>query len=86
MCFRLNQVYMCLSQTYLSIHLAELSYTPVHFVVSPMGFLISSVQNLLLGLTPEKFGKFPDESSSPHWGTETGCLNHVWSDISDNVL
>ena len=50
--------------------------SPVGFVVSPVGFLISPEENLLLGLTPEKFGKFgifSCESSSPHRGTEAGC-------------
>ena len=45
-------------------------------ISSPVGFLISPEENLLLGLTPEKFGKFgifSCESSSPHRGTEAGC-------------
>ena len=58
---------------------------PVGFVVSPMSFLISPVENLLLGLTTEKFWKFGifyGTSSGPHRGTETGCIlsytsNHI---------
>ena len=47
------------------------------FILSPAGFFISPVRNLLLDLTPENFLKFeifPGESSRPHRGTETGCL------------
>ena len=35
--------------------------------LSPAGFVISPVRNLLLGL-------IPGESSSPHRGAETGCF------------
>ena len=45
-------------------------------ISSPVGFDVLLVENLLLGLTPEKFWKFdifPSESSSPHRSTETGC-------------
>ena len=77
---------MCLSQTYLSIQLAELSYIPGAFRCLPGGFSYLLSAKFTTRPHPEKFGEFPDESSSPHWGTETGCLNHVWSDISDNVL
>ena len=44
------------------------------FVVSSISFFFSPVENLLQGLTPEKFlkfGIFPSESSSPHRVTET---------------
>ena len=54
------------------------------FAVSPVGFLISPVKNLLLGLTSEKFWKFgifPGESRSPCRGTETVCLNGFHVDI-----
>ena len=39
------------------------------FILSPAGFVISPMRNLLLGLSPEnclKFEIFPGESSSPH--------------------
>ena len=44
------------------------------FILSPAGFFISPVRNLLLGLTPENFLKFEifsGESSRPHRRTET---------------
>ena len=48
-------------------------------LLSAVGFLISPVRNLLLGLTPENFKKFEifpiESSSSPHRGTKTGCLH-----------
>ena len=49
-------------------------------ILSPAGFVISPVKNLLLGLTPEnilKFEIFPGETSSPHRDTETGCEKGV---------
>ena len=45
-------------------------------ISSPVGFVISPEENLLLGLITGKFGKFgifSRESSSPHQGTEAGC-------------
>ena len=79
MCFRVNQVYMLLSQS--NIFISSLRWifisSPVGFVVSPVGILISPVENLLLGLTPEKFlkfGIFHGESSIPYRGTKTGCI------------
>ena len=48
------------------------------FVLFPASFVISLARNLLLDLTLEHFlksGIFPGESSSPHRGTETGCIN-----------
>ena len=48
------------------------------FILSPTGFVISPLRNLLLGLTPENFLKFEiflGESISPHRGTDTGCLD-----------
>ena len=79
MCFRVNQVYMLLSQS--NIFISSLRWifisSPVGFVVSPVGILISPAENLLLGLTPEKFlkfGIFHGESSIPYRGTKTGCI------------
>ena len=49
-------------------------------ILSPAGFVISPVKNLLLGLTPEnilKFEIFSGETSSPHRDTETGCEKGV---------
>ena len=79
MCFRVNQVNMFLSQSNIFISSPRWIFIsfPVGFVVSPVGFFISLVENLVIGLTPEKFWKFvifPGESSSPYQGTETGCL------------
>ena len=79
MCFRVNQVYMFLSQSSIFISSPRWIFisSPMGFFVSPVVFLISSVENLLLDLTPEKcwkFGTFPGQSSSPYRGTETGCL------------
>ena len=54
------------------------------FILSPAGFVISSVRNLLLCLTPENFLKFeifPGESSSPHRGSETGYLEIIISTL-----
>ena len=45
------------------------------FAISPVGFLTSPVENLLLGLTPENFWKFaifPSESSSSHGALRQG--------------
>ena len=70
-CFWLNKVYMFLSQSNIFINSPRWI-----FISFPVGFVISPVENLLLGLTPEKFWKFgifPGESSSHHRGTETGC-------------
>ena len=39
-----------------------------------MGFVVSRVESLLLGLTPGKFLIFPVRSSSPQQGTETVCF------------
>ena len=59
------------------------------FISSPVGFLISPVENLLLGLTPEMFlklGIFPGESSSPYRGTETGCNKDVLKKIKNCLI
>ena len=79
MCFWVNQVYMVFSQSNIFINSPRWIFisSPVGFFVSLGGFLISPVENLLLGLTPGKFWKFgifPGESRSPHQSTETGCL------------
>ena len=45
-------------------------------MLSPVGFVVSPVESLHLGLTPEKFRKFqifPGESTIPRRDTETGC-------------
>lgn len=81
MCFWVNQVYMFSSQRNIFVSSPRCIFisSPVDFVISQVGFLISLVENLLVGLTPENFWKiyiFPKESSSPHWGTETGCDYH----------
>ena len=57
MCFRVNQVYMFLSQSSIFISSPRWIFisSPMGFFVSPVVFLISSVENLLLDLTPEKF-------------------------------
>ena len=79
MCFRVNQVYMFLSQSNIFISSPRwiFIFSQVGFVVSTVGFLISPMKTLLLSLTPEKFWQFcifPVESSSPYRGTETGCV------------
>ena len=51
--FRVNQVYMLLSQSNKFI-----SSPRWIFIFSLVAFLISLVKNLLLGLNPEKFWKF----------------------------
>ena len=53
MCFWLNQVYLFLSQINIFINSPRWI-----FISSPVGFVISPLENLLLGLTPEKFWKF----------------------------
>ena len=48
--------------------------------LSPAGFVISLVRNLLLGLNPENFLKFEifhGGSSSPHRATETGYFKKL---------
>ena len=80
MCFWVDQVFIFLSQSNIFINSPRWIFgsSPVGFVVSPVDFLISPVENLLLGLTPEKFGKldiFPAESRSAHRDTKTGCIN-----------
>ena len=48
------------------------------FILSPTGFVISPLRNLLLGLTTKNFLKFeifPGESISPHRGTDARCLD-----------
>ena len=50
------------------------------FILPPVGFVISAVRNLLLGLTSENFLEFDtslSDSSSTHRGTETGCYNDL---------
>ena len=50
------------------------------FILPPVGFVISPVRNLLLGLTSENFLEFDTflcDSSSTHRGTETGCYNDL---------
>ena len=50
------------------------------FILTPVGFVISAVRNLLLGLTSENFLEFDtslSDSSSTHRGTETGCYNDL---------
>ena len=56
-CFRVNQVYMFLSQSNIFISSPRWIFisSPMGLFVSPVGFLITPVENLLLGLTPEKF-------------------------------
>ena len=56
------------------------SFSRKIFILSPADFVISPVRNSLLGLIPEnflKFETFPGESSSSHWGTETGCSDRL---------
>ena len=53
MCFWVNQVYLFLSQSNIFINSPRWIFIP-----SRVSFVISPVQNLLLGLIPEKFGKF----------------------------
>ena len=70
MCFRENQVCMLLTQSNIFISSPRWIFisSPVGFVVSPVGFLISLGENLLLGLTPEKFwtfGIFPLSQAVP---------------------
>ena len=89
MCFWLNQVYLFLSQINIFINSPRWIFisSPVGFVVSSLDFLISPVENLLLGLTPEKFWKFdifPGESSSPYRGTETGCIQLLLSNSREH--
>ena len=55
MCFWLNQVYLFLSQINIFINSPRWI-----FISSPVGFVISPLENLLLGLTPEKFWKFEE--------------------------
>ena len=62
-----HTLWLLLSTTYLSVHLAESSNHPQWVSLSPL-------KNLFLVLTPEnvwKFDIFPGESSSPHQGNET---------------
>ena len=57
LCFWVNQVYMFLSQRNIFASPPRWIFIsfPVGFVVSLVGFLISSVDNSLLGVTPENF-------------------------------
>ena len=58
------------------------------FTQSAAGFVVSSVENLLLGLNPEKFWEsaiFPGKLSSPHRGTETWCYIMLYY-RSENVI
>ena len=74
--FRVNQAYMFLSQSNILI-----SSLPWIFISSPVGFLTSPVENLLLGLTPQKFWKFgifPSELWSPYPSTETRCFSILY--------
>ena len=76
LCFWVNQVHMFLVSVIYFI-----SSPRWIFIWSPVGLLISPMENLLLGFTPEDFWKFdifPRESSSPHWGTETGCIQYIF--------
>ena len=85
MCFRVNQVYMLLSQSNIFVISPRWIFisSPVGFVLSQVGFLICSVEDSLIGLTPKKFWKFsifPSESSSPYRVTEKRCVEtHKWS-------
>ena len=88
-CFSVNQVYMFLRQSNIFISSPRWIFISslVGFVVSLVGFVISRVENLLLGLIPEKFWKFgifPDESSSPYGGTETGCIQLLRSNSREH--
>ena len=51
-------------------------FTSMNFHIIPIGFPDASpLKKLFPGFAPEniwKFYIFPDESSSPRWGTETG--------------
>ena len=81
-----SSIYVFNSKQYIS------QFISLDFHIIPGGlsprwvFLISPVESLLLGFTQEKFwnfGIFPGESSSPHQGIETGCINkfiiYIWN-------
>ena len=88
--FWLNQVYMFSSQRNIFVSSPRWIFMsfPVGSVVSPVDFLFPSVENLLLGFTPTKFLKFDifsGESTSLHWGTETGCIR-VLRKMNNNLM
>ena len=75
LCFWINQLYMFLNQRYVFV-----SSSHCFFMSFMVGFVVTPVENILLGLTPEKFRKFgisPSEVSSPHKGAVTGCASFV---------
>ena len=75
LCFCVSQVYIFLSQ-----HNIFVSSPLSIFISSLVGFLVSAIETILLGLTLEscwKFDIFPSESSSPYRCTETECLEGV---------
>ena len=72
-CFPFNLVHMFLNQC--STFVSSSCWI---FILSPIGFLASPMENLLLGLIPD-FYIFHGESTSPHRGTKTGCLDAVIS-------
>ena len=98
MCFRLNQVYMCLSQTYLSIHLAELSYIPGAFRCLPDGFSYLLSAKFTTRSHPGKVWKIPrwvKQSPLGYWDRVfKSCLEWylwqcslictVWTELSDD--
>ena len=79
--------YMCLC-TFFRISTVYLWGSPRKtFILSPADFVISSVGNLLLGLTPEnvwKFQIFPGESSSPHQSSDR--VYTLWHNKIINVI
>ena len=85
MCFRVNQVYIFLSQSNIFIISPRWIFISslVGFVVSPVGFLISPVENLLLDLTPENLAFSPASQAVP-----TGLLGQgvVLLQIISNVF
>ena len=78
--------YMCVYFLKISI-VSFWGYCRKIFILSPVGFVISPVGNLLLGLTLKiflKFKIFDGESSSLYRGTETGCLR--WPIIASEAF
>ena len=82
MSFRVNQVYMFLSQNNIFISSPRWIFicSLVGFVVSPVAFLISPLENLLLDLTLENLAFSPVIQAFPT-GVLRQSVNYVYEDF-----
>ena len=80
---------ICMYIFKLAQYICHFALLDFNIIPGPVGFVVSPVGNLLLGLTPENFAKFdifPSELRSPYRTTKTGCHYHEVKSININIL